>query len=287
MSNLAFIKMHGLGNDFIVLDARDGEIDLGGEGARALSDRRRGIGCDQILIMEAAPNDPGDIPGDIKADIFMRILNADGTEAEACGNGTRCVAQLVMAETGRDAAIIETQAGMLKAKAAAGGLVSVDMGPANLDWQVIPLAREMDTLNLEISVGPLSVPVGVNVGNPHAVFFVDDAEAIPLEDIGPKIETDPLFPEKTNVEAAQVLDDGSIRLRVWERGVGITQACGSGACATLVAANRRGLVGRNATIHLDGGDLDITWADDNHVIMTGPVATSFSGVIDLSELVRR
>ncbi len=279
MSNLAFIKMHGLGNDFIVLDARDGEIDLGGERARALSDRRRGIGCDQILIMEAAAND--------QADIFMRILNADGTEAEACGNGTRCVAQLVMAETGRDAAIIETRAGMLKANAAAGGFVSVDMGPANLDWQVIPLAREMDTLNLEISVGPLSVPVGVNMGNPHAVFFVDDAEAIPLEDIGPKIETDPLFPEKTNVEAAQVLGDGSIRLRVWERGVGITPACGSGACATLVAASRRGLVGRSATIHLDGGDLDITWADDNHVIMTGPVATSFSGVIDLSELVRR
>jgi len=283
MSKLAFTKMHGLGNDFIVLDARDGEIDLGDEGARALSDRRRGIGCDQILIMEPAAKNPGEI----EADIFMRILNADGTEAQACGNGTRCVARLVMAETGRDAASIETRAGVLKANAAAGGLVSVNMGPANLDWQAIPLAREMDTLNLEISAGPLSVPVGVNMGNPHAVFFVDDAAAIPLEDIGPKIETDPLFPEKTNVEAAQVLDDGSIRLRVWERGVGITQACGSGACATLVAASRRGLVGRSATIHLDGGDLDITWADDNHVIMTGPVATSFSGVVDLSELVRR
>jgi len=279
MSNLAFIKMHGLGNDFIVLDARDGGIDLGAEGARALSDRRRGIGCDQILIMEAAAND--------QADIFMRILNADGTEAEACGNGTRCVAQLVMAENGRDTVSIETRAGVLKANAAAGSLVSVDMGPAKLDWQEIPLAREMDTLNLEISAGPLSVPVGVNMGNPHAVFFVDDAEIIPLEDIGPKIEIDPLFPEKTNVEAAQVLDDGSIRLRVWERGVGITQACGSGACATLVAASRRGLVGRSATIHLDGGDLDITWVDDDHVIMTGPVATSFSGVVDLSELVRR
>ncbi|MDA0306977.1 MAG: diaminopimelate epimerase [Proteobacteria bacterium] len=276
MSKLAFTKMHGLGNDFIVLDARDREIDLGGAAARALSDRRHGIGCDQILIMETAAND--------QADIFMRILNADGTEAEACGNGTRCVAKLVMAETGRDAATIETRAGVLKANAAAGGLVSVDMGPANLDWQVIPLAREMDTLNLEISAGPLSVPVGVNMGNPHAVFFVDDVELIPLEDIGPKIETDPLFPEKTNVEAAQVLDDGSIRLRVWERGVGITQACGSGACATLVAASRRGLVGRSATIHLDGGDLDITWADDNHVIMTGPVATSFTGVVDLVEL---
>ncbi|MEE8352068.1 MAG: diaminopimelate epimerase [Rhodospirillales bacterium] len=279
MSNLAFIKMHGLGNDFIVLDARDGGLDLGAEGARVLSDRRRGIGCDQILIMEAAANE--------QADIFMRILNADGTEAEACGNGTRCVAQLVMAETGRDAVSIETRAGVLKANIAAGSLVSVDMGPAKLDWQEIPLAREMDTLNLEISAGPLSVPVGVNIGNPHAVFFVDDAEIIPLEDIGPIIENDPLFPEKTNVEAAQVLDDGSIRLRVWERGVGITQACGSGACATLVAASRRGLVGRRATIHLDGGDLDITWADDDHVIMTGPVATSFSGVVDLSELVRR
>lgn len=278
MSELAFTKMHGLGNDFVVLDARRGEIDLGGDGARQLSDRRRGIGCDQVLIIEEAANG--------HADIYMRILNADGSEAQACGNGTRCVAQLVMAETGGDGLKIETRAGVLHANAASGGLITVDMGPANLDWQAIPLAREMDTLILDVSAGPLKGPVGVNMGNPHAVFFVKDADAVDLEKLGPTIETDPLFPEKTNVEVAQVLDDASIRLRVWERGVGITQACGSGACAALVAASRKGLVDRQAVIHLDGGDLEISWRDDNHVLMTGPVATSFTGVIDLSELAR-
>ncbi len=278
MSELSFTKMHGLGNDFIVLDARGGNIDLGGNGARALSDRRRGIGCDQLLIMEAAPTG--------EADLFMRIFNADGTEAEACGNGTRCVAHLVMAETGRDAVKIETVAGVLDAKTAAAGLVAVDMGEAFLDWQAMPLAREMDTLNLDIAAGPLSGPVGVNVGNPHAVFFVDDADAVMLDEFGPEIETDPLFPEHTNVEVAQVLEDGSIRLRVWERGAGITSACGSAACATLVAAARRGLTERKGTVSLAGGDLQIEWGDDGHVFMTGPAATSFSGAFDLSALRR-
>lgn len=277
MNELRFTKMHGLGNDFVVLDARRDAIDLGEANARAISDRRLGIGCDQILVMEAVANG--------KADIFMRILNADGSEAEACGNGTRCVAALLMDETGHHDAKIETAAGILDAHAADDGYIAVDMGDVHLDWQAIPLAKEADTLHLGITEGVLTDPVGVNVGNPHAVFFVDDAASVPLEELGPRIETHAMFPERTNVEVAQILGDGSIRLRVWERGVGITRACGSGACATLVAANRRELTGRSAKIILDGGALGIDWQDDNHVIMIGPVTNSFSGVIDPSLLV--
>ncbi len=282
MSELPFTKMHGLGNDFVVLDARRGPIDLDEKRARAIADRRLGIGCDQILVIEP----PTDANGqeDIKADIFMRILNADGSEAEACGNCTRFVAAKVMAETGTEEIRIETRAGVLVAEAAGDGNFAVDMGPVNLDWKDIPLAEEADTLNLNIEAGGLVDPVAVNVGNPHAVFFVNDADAVPLQDLGPEIETHALFPERTNVEVAQILQDGSIRLRVWERGVGITRACGSGACAAVVAASRRNLAEREAIVILDGGALGIQWRDDNHVTMTGPVATSFSGVLDASLL---
>jgi len=266
--------MHGLGNDFVVLDARQTKIDLAPAHARAIADRRLGVGCDQLLIIEPAENNA--------ADIFMRILNADGSEAEACGNGTRCVAAKMMAETGADKIKIETVAGILSAEEVEDGNIAVDMGPVGFEWRDIPLAREMDTLNLGLTAGPLSDPVGVNVGNPHAVFFVEDVAAVAMEEFGPKIETDPLFPEHVNVEAAQVLGDGTIRMRVWERGVGITRACGSGACATAVAAARRGLSGRSAIVILDGGALGIDWRDDNHIVMTGPVATAYSGVIDPS-----
>jgi len=272
MITLPFTKMHGLGNDFVVLDARRVKLDLAPSQAKIIADRRLGVGCDQILVIEPPQNED--------ADIFLRILNADGSEAQACGNGTRCIAALVMAETGSSSIKIETVAGVLAAEEAEDGNIAVDMGLASFEWQDIPLAREMDTLSLEISQGPLADPVAVNVGNPHAVFFVEDAAAIPLEELGPKIETDPLFPEHVNVEAAQVLADGNIRIRVWERGVGITRACGSGACATLAAAAQRGLTGRSATVILDGGALAVDWREDNHVVMTGPVATSFSGVID-------
>ncbi|HEX9702465.1 MAG TPA: diaminopimelate epimerase, partial [Rhodospirillales bacterium] len=193
---------------------------------------------------------------------------------------TRCVASLLMAETGKADSRIETVAGVLDARAGPDGAVSVDMGPVNLDWKAIPLARQMDTLKLDFAMGPLREPVAVNVGNPHAVFFVDDAAAVPLAELGPKIEHDALFPERVNVEAATVRADGTIRLRVWERGAGLTPACGSGACATVVAANRRGLAGRRAKVVLDGGALDIEWRADNHVIMSGPVATVFAGEID-------
>ena len=274
MSDLAFTKMHGLGNDFVVLDALGGGIDLAEEFARAISYRRLGIGCDQILVIEPPKGANGE------ADIFMRILNSDGGEAEACGNGTRCVAAKVMAETGAGELKIETRAGILAATNAGDGNFSVDMGPVNLDWQAIPLAGETDTLNLNIETGMLSGPVAVNVGNPHCVFFVDDVAKVPLEDLGPEIETHALFPERTNVGVAQILANGQIRLRVWERGVGITRACGSGACAAVVAANRRNLAERETVVVLDGGTLAIQWREDNHIIMTGPVATSFSGVVD-------
>jgi len=276
MSEQTFIKMHGLGNDFVVLDGRQNGIALSAEQARALADRHTGVGCDQVIVIEPAR--------DKSADAFMRIHNADGGEVMACGNASRCIASLLMAETGKQEIVLETGAGLLNAKAANGGNVTVDMGPAKLEWNEIPLAEETDTLHLSFSRGDLKDPVAVNVGNPHTVFFVDDAEAIDLETVGPEIEHHPFFPERTNVEAAQVISPDKIRLRVWERGAGITQACGTGACATLVAAHRRGLTGRKASIMLDGGTLEIEWLENNHVMMTGPVATSFTGTVDFAAL---
>ena len=272
MNAVNFIKMHGLGNDFVILDARSRPLDLGPEGARAIADRRTGVGCDQVLVI--GPPESG------LADAHMRIYNADGGEAAACGNGARCVAAMVMEEKGSTHVIIETAAGLLDCEAAGDGMISVDMGPAALDWRDIPLAEPTDTLHLGIENGQLKDPVAVSMGNPHAVFFVDDADAITLETSGPVLERHPLFPEHTNVEAAEVRPSGDIRLRVWERGVGITRACGSGACATLVAANLRGLTGRAADVELDGGRLAIEWLPDNHVLMTGPVARTFSGILD-------
>ena len=272
----AFVKMHGLGNDFVVLDARAEPLPLGERQACAIADRKTGIGCDQLITLEPA-RDP-------RADAFMRIHNADGGEVEACGNAARCVAALLMRESRRDQVMIETVVGLLPAERRADGLVAVDMGIVRLDWRQIPLARPMDTLHLDLVVGPLVDAVAVNVGNPHAVFFVPDAEAIDLETWGPKVERHPLFPERVNVEVAHRGADGSFRMRVWERGVGMTRACGTGACATLVAAHRRGLAGREATVRLDGGPLAIEWRADGHVVMTGPVATSFTGRLDRSLL---
>ncbi|MSP48522.1 MAG: diaminopimelate epimerase [Alphaproteobacteria bacterium] len=269
---ISFRKMHGLGNDFVVIDARDQALSLDDRLARRIADRRTGIGCDQLIVIEPARAG--------RADAFMRIRNADGGEVEACGNATRCVASLLMAEKGRDHVVIETVVGLLDAEAASGGRVAVDMGPARLDWRDIPLAEPRDTLNLGISLGQLSDPVGVSMGNPHAVFFVADAEAVDLSALGPPLERHKIFPARANIEVAQVASPTRIRLRVWERGVGITSACGTGACATLVAAVRRGLAERRATVVLDGGELEIEWMKDGHVMMTGPVATAFTGTID-------
>ena len=275
-TDIAFTKMHGLGNDFVVIDGRNAPLNvplgIGPVEARAIGDRRRGVGFDQLLILEPAT--------DGTADLFMRIRNPDGSEAEACGNGTRCVAAKVMDETGRDTLNIETVVGVLETSRAPDGLVTVDMGPANLGWAEIPLAEDMDTLSLPIELGPLATPVAVNIGNPHMIFFVDDAEAIDIATLGPELERHPLYPDRTNVEVCSLLGPDKMRMRVWERGAGITQACGSGTCAAAVAAHRRGLTGRKVEAILDGGPLLIEWRDDGHVAMTGPVATSFSGVLD-------
>ena len=268
MTQVAFTKMHGLGNDFVIVDGRDGDLAIGGTQARAIGDRRRGVGFDQLLILEPAK--------DAAADLFMRILNPDGSEAEACGNGTRCVAARVMDELGRDTLNIETVAGVLATTTGADGLVTVDMGPANLEWRQIPLAVEADTLHLDIENGPLRDPVAVNIGNPHMVFFVDDADAIDVAGLGPALESHPLYPERTNVEICSLSGPDQLRMRVWERGVGVTLASGSSSCATAVAAARRGLTGRSVTIDLDGGRLWVDWHSDG-VWMTGPTAHVFSG----------
>jgi diaminopimelate epimerase len=262
--------MHGLGNDFVVIDARRRPVVLTDAAARAVADRHTGVGCDQLIVVEPADG----------ADAFMRILNADGGEVGACGNAARCVASLLLGETGRPSIVIDTAGGRLVAERAAAGKFSVDMGRPRLEWNEIPLARAMDTLHVELALGPLRDPVAVSMGNPHAVFFVEDAVAIPIETLGPQLEHNALFPERANIGVAQVQGRDRLRLRVWERGAGLTRACGTGACAAAVAAHRRGLTGRRVAVAVDGGTLDIEWRPDDHVMMTGPVATSFTGEID-------
>lgn len=274
---VAFRKMHGLGNDFVVLDARAEPIVLPEARIRRMGDRRRGIGFDQLLVI--------DPPRTTGTDSFLRIYNPDGSEAGACGNGTRCVADLLLQETGAKACVIQTQRGPLHAHRE-GELITVDMGAAQLNWSDIPLAREEDTLHLPIAEGPLSDPVAIGMGNPHCVFFVPDAEAVDLERLGPILEHHPLFPERTNVEIVARQPDGALRVRVWERGAGITPACGSGTCAAAVAAHRRRLIDAEsapAPVTVDGGVLSIRWraSGDGHVLMTGPVAISFVGETEL------
>lgn len=270
-----FVKMHGCGNDFVVFDEREAPLGLTPARAAWLADRRRGIGCDQLIVIEAAP-------AGSNADAFMRIRNPDGAEAGACGNATRCVVSLLAEETGRRHQVIRTEAGNLPADLLADGRVTVDMGAARLDWTDVPLARRMDTLHLDLALGIVADPAACSMGNPHATFFVGDVEALPIDTLGPALEHDPLFPERANIGFAEVLAPDRIRLRVWERSAGLTLACGSGACAALVNAHRRGLVGRRAEMVVDGGTLEIEWRDDGHVLMTGPVATAFTGSVDLA-----
>lgn len=268
-----FRKMHGLGNDFIIFDGRTDRLDLTEAQVRQLASRNRGIGCDQLITLWPSEY----------ADTFMRIQNADGSEVTACGNATRCVGDILLQELGRDRVTIETGAGLLTA-CRDGDLIRVDMGEPLLDWRDIPLAQDMDTADLDLSVGPLSHGVAVNMGNPHVVFFVLDVAAIALETLGPEIENHSLFPERVNVSIVEYRGDGQLRHRVWERGAGITEACGSAACATVVAASLRGLVDRKATIDLDGGTLHMAWDADNHVQMTGAVTYVYEGQIDLGSL---
>lgn len=274
-----FLKMNGLGNDFVVVGADRSpayrSFAPDSAAARAIADRETGIGCDQLIGLDRAEG----------ADAFMRIWNADGSEVDACGNATRCVGWLLMQASGADAATIRTKAGLLHATRAGDHLVTVDMGRPRLDWRDIPLSEEMDTARVELQVGPidaphLHTPGCVSMGNPHVVFFVENAEAAPVASVGPLIEHHMLFPEGVNVGFAEIVARDRIRLRVWERGAGVTKACGTNACAALVAAVRRGLADRKATIVMDGGELVIEWREsDGHVLMTGPVAVEFSGAL--------
>ncbi len=274
MEQLPFIKMHGLGNDFVIIDGREHLPDLSPDALRAIGDRHRGVGYDQLVVLEPTT----------KADVFMRIYNSDGTEAEACGNATRCVAHLMMEEFSKEEIIIETVAGLLTGTRGDAGKVVINMGQPKTDWQEIPLASKQDTLHVGLSAGPLSDPVAVNMGNPHIVFFVEDAETVDLEKWGPILEHDPLLPRKANISVASLTNKNTLRLRVWERGVGITLACGSAACATIVAATKRGLVDGQAQVFLNGGPLDMSWEKNGDVLMGGAIAFSFAGILDTALL---
>ncbi|MEM8824321.1 MAG: diaminopimelate epimerase [Pseudomonadota bacterium] len=258
---LPFMKMHGLGNDFVVVDGRQG-LSVDGPRARAMGDRHRGVGFDQLALIQDDP----------EADVALTFYNSDGSTAGACGNATRCIAAWEMAARGTDALTLRTERGLLQARAL-GDAVSVNMGPPLLEWQDIPLAQDVDTLHLPIN----GDPVGTGMGNPHCTFFVADADAVDLATFGPAHEYHPLFPERTNVQVVHQIGPDRLRMRVWERGTGITLASGSSSCAAAVAAARRGLTGRTVGIDLDGGQIHIDWRDDG-VWMTGPTAHVFDGV---------
>ena len=258
--------MHGLGNDFVIIDARLDDMELTGARALAIADRHSGIGCDQLIVLRPSR----------QADVRMQIFNADGSEVEACGNAARCVAKLFGDETR-----IETGGGIIIGNATADGAI-VDMGKPRFDWQAIPLAYAMDTLQMPVGWEDLQNPAAVNVGNPHVIFFVEDSAAVELDRLGPMIEVDPLFPEKVNVNVAHI-ENGVIHLRVWERGAGLTRACGTGACATAVAAIRRGLVSSPVQVNLPGGQLTISWNDGETIEMQGPTTYVFAGEADWTQ----
>ncbi|MEM0989947.1 MAG: diaminopimelate epimerase [Pseudomonadota bacterium] len=261
---LPFRKSHGLGNDFVLLDQRDAPVALTPDLVRAIGDRHRGVGFDQLA----------EIYADDDADARLVFWNADGSQAGACGNATRCIADLLM--NGSAGPIgLRTQHGMLSARRRQDGMVEVDMGPALTGWAEVPLARETDTAHLPLP----GDPAACSMGNPHCTFFVDDADAVDLAEIGARTEHDPLFPERTNVQVVQVLETTRARVRVWERGVGRTLASGSSACAVLVNGRRRGLLDRAATLELDGGEIHVTLHDDGHVLMAGPVAHVFEAAL--------
>lgn len=273
LAGLKIARMNGAGNEIIVLDLRGEKFVVTPAEARAIHRAPR-LHYDQLMVLHDAER-----PGD---DAFVRIYNNDGSQSGSCGNGTRCVAYLMLRGASRNALRLETIAGPLEAWRLDEFSFKVDMGPPRLGWREIPLREAVpDTRAIDVAEGSLASPAAVSMGNPHAIFFVDDAAAIDLPALGPKLEHHPMFPERANISVAQVVARDRIRLRVWERGVGITQACGSAACATLVAAARRGLTGRGATVTLPGGDLVIEWRDDDdHVLMTGPVELEFETTLD-------
>ena len=260
---IRFRKMHGLGNDFVIIDQRTDPVALTEDLVRLIGDRHRGVGFDQLAEIRTSD----------AADADLTFWNADGTTAAACGNATRCIAHLLMSGPA-STLTLRTERGLLPCRRLTDGTVQVDMGPPILDWHLIPLARDVDTTALPIDGGPAAC----SMGNPHCTFFVEDADAIDLARLGAQTEHDPLFPERTNVQFVQVLDRGRARVRVWERGVGPTLASGSSSCAVVVNAHRRGLMDRAATLVLDGGEIRIEWATDDHVLMAGPVSYVFEGV---------
>ena len=276
LAGLPFVKMNGLGNDFVILDARSAPIELDAAATRAIADRTTGIGCDQLILIEPA----------VDADAFMRILNADGSEVDACGNATRCIADLLMNESGRKTASIRTAAALLSARRGAdASTIAVDMGRPMLHWSDIPLSQPApDTAAVPLDIAGLDPALpptlsAVSMGNPHAVFFVADIEAHDLSTIGPVLEHHPLFPERANISLVTVLSRSHLRQRVWERGAGLTLACGTGACAATIAAIRAGFCDHQVTVSLPGGNLAIDWQADGHVIMTGAVSRDFTGVL--------
>ncbi len=278
-THIPFRKMNGLGNDFIIVDGRSELRSFTPEQVHAWSNRQSGIGCDQFIVMENS---------DV-ADIRMRIYNAEGHEVESCGNASRCVADIVFKETGADAVTIDTKGGLLVCRRADAGLITVDMGVPKFDWQEIPLAEEFyDTRGIELQIGPIDAPIlhtpsVVNVGNPHAIFWVDDLDVTDLSRTGPLLENHPIFPQRANISLAHVISPNHVEMKVWERGVGLTLACGTAACAVAVAAARTGRTGRNVTVTLPGGDLLIEWDERDHMLMTGPVTYDFEGELPALE----
>jgi diaminopimelate epimerase len=261
----AFTKMHGLGNDFVIIDARETPVTIDEASARAIADRHTGIGCDQLILLEPSAS----------ADAVMRIWNHDGSEVEACGNATRAVARLL-----GKAGSVETAGGLLKLNPEGDG-ATVELEAPKFAWDEIPLAYAMDAQSLPLGWDELTDPICVNVGNPHVVFFVADTDAVELDRLGPLIEHDPVFPERINVGVAQVTGSSSLKLRVWERGAGLTRACGTGACAAAIAAIKRKLVTSPVTVSLPGGELRIGW-DGGRISMTGPATFVFSGTADIA-----
>lgn len=278
---IPFVKMNGLGNDFVVVDGRTERVHIEADEARHLADRAGGIGCDQVIVLEPSRS----------ADVRMRILNADGSEVAACGNATRCVAWLLAAETGRNTVSIDTDAGELIARVGGIDTITVDMGVPRFGWQDIPLSEPFhDTRRIELQAGPIDNPVlhspsVVNVGNPHAIFWVTDVNAIDLGRIGPMLENHPIFPERANISIAQVMSATHIKLRTWERGAGLTRACGTAACAAAVCAMRKRLTERKVTVSLPGGDLVIEWTPEDRIMMTGPAELEFKGRLKRDGLV--
>lgn len=266
---IPFRKMHGLENDFVVLDSRQKEITLSTNEIIAIADRKTGVGFDQLLIIQPPKKSNG---------VFMSVYNSDGNRVETCGNGARCIAKVVMNDLNTNEIIIETLAGPIKASKHQGGQITVNLGKIKYSWKDIPMSRKLDTLNLDFGIKDLPHGIAVNVGNPHVVFFVKDVENLDLTEVGPKISSDKIFPDGANVEFAQLLSKDHIRMRVWERGVGVTKACGTGACATLVASAKKGLSKNYARVSLDGGDLFVELSKNDEVKMTGPAEYSFTGL---------